>query len=108
MSVNQILRPARKVGNGCRRHINSKIMIKRRENFVESHRTLDYFPAQALCGADDLSRLHPPAGQQTTRNLWPMIAASVFVDRRGSSEFAPNHDGHILVQASIMQILNRS
>src|SRR6266540_6718893 len=64
--LDEVLRPAGQVREGGFVHVNSQIVIERREDFSEDHRPFDRLPAPAVGRADNLSRLHASTGEQRT------------------------------------------
>ena len=81
-------------------------MVERGEDFAEVDAAICNLAAEPVRRADDLAGLHPAAGEQRAADLRPVIAPGVRVDLRGASELAPRHHRHVLVQPTLMQILD--
>ena len=62
---------------------------------------------QSIGRSNYLTCSHAPACQQGTADLWPVVAAPVFVDDRCPTEFAPDDDRDILVQSAVVQIVQQ-
>src|SRR5437660_1057924 len=105
--VHQVLWPASQIGNRHLVDIDAKAVIERREHVAELHGSFDRFAAQPISRSDYLSGLHTAACEQSARNARPVIAPCVFVDRRCAAKFAPDHDRDILVQTTLMNILDQ-
>ena len=50
MPVHKVMRPAREISHRDFVHVNSHVVIKRREDFLEMHRSVVGFAAQANRG----------------------------------------------------------
>src|SRR5687767_6532673 len=106
MTIDQIMRPARGVGDCGGVGVDAEVVIEGGEDFAEFHGTFRGLTAEPVGCADDLAGLHAAAAQYAAGYAGPVVAAAVFIDRRAAAEFAPGDDRHILVHAALVEILD--
>src|SRR5207247_1860460 len=76
--------------------------------FAKGDRPCNSFPGDAVSRADHLARFHAAAGQQDAVDLWPVITAYLRTYLRRASELAHDDHGAILIESSLMQVLDKS
>src|SRR5438874_8324186 len=105
--IDQMLWAASQVGHGHLVDVDAEVVIERGEHGPKLHWPFSRFAAKAISRADDLAGLHASGSQQSAGNARPMITAGVFVNRRGPSKFAPDHDRNILIEAALMNVFDQ-
>ena len=60
----------------------------------------------AIGRPDHLSGAEPATGEEPAADLGPVVAAGILVDLRRTAEFTPRHDGDVLVEPALVQILD--
>ena len=80
--------------------------IERGEHFGKVNGAVDDLAAEPVGGADHLPGPEAAAGEEPAADLRPVVAPGVLVDQRRASELPPGDDGHILVEAAGMEILD--
>ena len=106
--VDQVLRPTGEILDRRLFGVDSGLMVERREDFAERDGPRIRVLAQPVGRPNDLPVPHPTASQQGARNARPVVAAALIIDLGRPAELAPHDHADVLVQASIVQILNES
>ena len=101
--IDQVLRSSAQVINRCRSHVDAHVVIERCEDFLEFDGALDGVFAESIRFSYDLPGFHSAAGHQRKRNLWPVIAATHFVDLGGAAEFATEDDQRVVEHAAFFE-----
>ena len=86
--------------------IDAEVAIERGEHFGKVNGAIDDLAAEPVGGADHLPGAEATAGEEPAADLRPVVAPGVFVDQRRASELPPGDDGHVLVEAAGMEILD--
>lgn len=77
--------------------VNSEIVIDRGQHILIMGWLADGVSAQGVGRSDRLAHPHATTGEQGEVDRSPMVAARVFIDLRGPTKVAPNHNGDIAV-----------
>src|SRR4051812_20866096 len=106
-AINQILRTAGEIGQGCGCDVDAEVMIKGGEDFAELDGAINRFASEAIGGADDLTSFHSAASEQGAGDARPMVASAIFVDRRSAAEFTPDDNRNIFFETTIVDVINQ-
>ena len=106
MVIDQVLRPSGQVADGGFVRVDAQLAIESCQHLPKVDGPLNDLAAKTIRLPNDLARLHATASEQGAANLRPMVAASVLVNDGCPSKFAPGDDGHILVEAPLVQIFD--
>ena len=102
--INEVLGNTGEVEDSSVLGIDAGAMVQRREDFLKFDWANLRLFAIAICGTDCLSGPHTSSGHYCCVGLWPMVAAVAAVDLWRSSEFTPDDNGDIAIQASLVQV----
>src|SRR5262249_1707531 len=83
------------------------VVIHRRVQFTERDRTGDGFSREPVSRPDHLAGLHAAACQQSAIDLWPVIAPDLGADLRRPAKLTHDNHAAFLVQAALVQVLDK-
>ena len=106
--IDQELRSACRVDDGRRGDIDPEVVIEGGDDFLHVDRSFFGIFAESVGRADRLAGSHAAAGEVGAADLCPVIATCTVVDFGSASEFAPNHDRHIVEHAAHFEVIDQS
>src|SRR3989442_3124275 len=107
MPVHQVLRAACQIGQSDFVHVDAHVVVERGKDFLEMHRAVVGFTTQTVGRTNHLSGLHAATGQQSARDVGPVVASGILVDCRCAAKFAPNDHRNILVKSALVEVFNQ-
>src|SRR5260370_41904247 len=107
MLADEVVRPARKVGELRGANIDPQTLIERGEDVAEMNGPGVRLLAPAGRRAEHLTAAHAAARHQRAANARPMVAAAVRVDPRCAAELAPDDYRNIIQKMPLVQVLDQ-
>ena len=81
-------------------------MVDRGQNIAIVNRSGFGLGGCLIGGANDLADPHASTREKSTLDGSPVIAASILVDFWRATKFAPHDDGHIIGQATVVDVFD--
>ena len=104
----QIVRTTIHFRHGRIHNVNAHVVIHGHKDILVVDRTLIRFFAKAVRRPDDLTISHPAASEQAEVSPWPVVTTTFLVDFRRTPKFAPDADGDIVLQPTVVNVRDQT